>query len=280
MQRKRIIRVFPRRTNATPLDPDARIDEAPLLFDLASPPDEVHISVAFTYDVDRATWLARQWEPLAPVKIGGPGVGTRGEQFEPGLYVRKGFTMTSRGCNNDCWFCLVPRRDGPIRELPIRDGWNILDDNLLACTDGHVRAVFEMLGCQGRPVAFTGGLEAAILEDWHVAHLAKLRVDQMFFAYDLAGDLEPLQVAGKKLIAAGFTPCRKLRVYVLCGYPRDTITDAERRMNESIAAGFMPMAMVYRNKAGTRGREWIRFQKAWSRPAIMRKIIRERWGAV
>lgn len=42
---KRIIRVFPRRTNATPDDELVRVRETPSLFDEA---DEVHISVAFT----------------------------------------------------------------------------------------------------------------------------------------------------------------------------------------------------------------------------------------
>lgn len=45
---KRIIRVFPRRTTATPDDELVRVQETPSLFDEA---DEVHISVAFTWDI-------------------------------------------------------------------------------------------------------------------------------------------------------------------------------------------------------------------------------------
>jgi hypothetical protein len=43
--------------------------------------------------------------------------------------------------------------------LPIYDGWNVLDDNLLACPEWHVRAVFEMLKRQTQRVCFTGGLK-------------------------------------------------------------------------------------------------------------------------
>lgn len=43
---KRIIRVFPARTHATPDDDLVRINAIPSLFDEA---DEVHISVAFTW---------------------------------------------------------------------------------------------------------------------------------------------------------------------------------------------------------------------------------------
>ena len=45
---KRIIRVFPRRTKATPVDELAIVGREPGLFDEA---DEVHISVAFTCDI-------------------------------------------------------------------------------------------------------------------------------------------------------------------------------------------------------------------------------------
>lgn len=66
---KRIIRVFPTRTHATPDDELVRVRTTPSLFDEA---DEVHISVAFTWDIPLAEWLAVQWAPVAPVRVGGP----------------------------------------------------------------------------------------------------------------------------------------------------------------------------------------------------------------
>ena len=65
---KRIIRVFPVRTNATPDDELVRIATTPSLFDEA---DEVHISVAFTWHRRWAEWAAIQWAHIAPRKIGG-----------------------------------------------------------------------------------------------------------------------------------------------------------------------------------------------------------------
>ena len=125
---KRIIRVFPRRTNATPTDELVRVRTTPSLFDEA---DEVHISVAFTWDIKYAEWLANQWKIVAPVKMGGPAFNERGGDFTPGMYMKKGYVITSRGCNNKCWFCSVPKREGGLRELPITDGWIVTDDNLL-----------------------------------------------------------------------------------------------------------------------------------------------------
>lgn len=266
---RRIIRVFPRRTAATPTDDLVRVGTGPDLFDLA---DEVHVSVTFTWDLPLAEKLAKAWEPVAPVRIGGPATGEAGENFTPGMYVKRGYVLTSRGCPNTCWFCSVPKREGALRELPITAGWNVLDDNLLACSDEHVRAVFEMLKGQKRfgRIEFTGGLEAKRLQPWHVEALRDLRPKQMFFAYDTPDDLEPLQEAGRALLAAGFTTTsHTLRAYVLCGYPADTFEAAHARMREAQAAGFMPMAMLYRGKDGRRSPDWMRWQREWARPVLI-----------
>lgn len=263
---RRIIRVFPRRTKATPDDNMVRVGCEPGLFDEA---DEVHISVTFTWDLPLAEKLARAWKYVAPVKIGGPATGEAGREFVPGQYLKRGYVITSRGCNNHCWFCSVWKREGKTHTLPITEGNNVLDDNLLACPNDHVRAVFKMLQEQ-KDVQFTGGLEAKILKPWHVEEMAKLRLRQAFFAYDTEDDYEPLIEAGKLLKEANITfQNRKARAYVLCGYPDDTFEAADKRMRQTVAAGFMPMAMLFRDISGKRDPEWMKWQRQWARPAII-----------
>jgi hypothetical protein len=261
----KIARVFPRKTKASPVDELAFFD-VPGMF----PPevDAVHVSVAFTWDRERAEFLAGQWRRVAPVEIGGPALGRAGGEFVPGRYLRPGYVITSRGCPNRCWFCSVWRREGEIRELAIADGWNVLDDNLLACREEHIRAVFAMLKRQPRRAEFTGGLEAMRLKWWHVDLLTDLRPNRIFLAWDTDDDEEPLRQAAYMLRSRGFTS-HHLRCYVLIGYPRDSIGDAEKRLRTCVDLGLDPMAMLWRENDGrARFEHWKRFQRQWVRPAL------------
>jgi len=134
--------------------------------------------------------------------------------------------------------------------------------------------VFHMLGNQPRQPEFTGGLEAARLLPWHAERLRDLRPKQIFFAYDTPDDLDPLRAAGKMLLEAGFTRgTHTLRAYVLIGYPGDTFERAEKRLFETVDAGFLPMAMLYRDKRGERAIEWRRFQRQWARPVLIARRL-------
>jgi len=260
-----IARVFPRKTRATPTDRLAFYTEPELW-----PPDvdEVHVSVAFTWDLQRAEYLARAWERVAPVKIGGPATRMPGGDFEPGMYLKPGYVITSRGCPNRCWFCSVWKREGDIRELPIRDGWNVLDDNLLACSEKHIRAVFSMLKQQPERAQFTGGLEAARLEDWHIDLLVDLKPQQVFFAYDEPRDWEPFVMAARMMHRANFNR-QVCRCYVLIGYPGDTQDKAVGRLEDVVSFGVTPMAMLWRDEKNQTKPDWRRLQKQWARPAII-----------
>jgi hypothetical protein len=264
-----IARVFPRRTNATPTDDYAFVGDPPLF--LPDDITEAHVSVTFTWDLPEAERLVRAWRRIAPVKIGGPATGTRGEEFAPGMYLKPGYVITSRGCpNRRCWFCSVPGREGSgVRELPVVDGWLVLDDNLLACSERHIREVFDMLSGQENRAVFSGGIEAARLKPWHVELFKLLRPKRIYFAYDTPDDLPPLVEAARLFREAEYGTQSNLRCYVLVGYPGDTFERAEGRLNTVLRLGMCPMAMLYRDDTGKTTNHWRRFQRAWARPAAI-----------
>jgi hypothetical protein len=62
---------------------------------------------------------------------------------------------------------------------------------------------------------------------------------------------------------------------VLIGYKGDAFDKAETRLTQTIKAGFMPNAMLYRDETGQVSKEWAKFQREWNRPAIVNKKMKE-----
>ena len=276
----RTIRVFPRRTNASPTDDLARFG----LPDMWDEADEVRVSVAFDPDIPRAEKFAKEWEYVTSnVSIGGPAYDDPGGEFIPGMYLKRGYTITSRGCPNKCWFCEAWKNEGTIRELTIKPGFNIMDNNILACSKTHIEAVFTMLAEQDKTPLFAGGLEAARLEAWHVERMISLRTKMLWFAYDTPDDLEPLISAAELLRDAGLIPhTHRAGCYVLCGYNShgrvDSFADAESRLRQAVKLGYFPLAMLYNmgeDWPDYEQKEWKRFARSWAAPQIVGTKIRE-----
>lgn len=273
-----IARVFPRRTKATPNDEMAFVGSLPRKIKKNNPGiEQVNISVTFTYDIPKAEALYKSWSKLGvPVEMGGPAFGDRFGDFTPGMYLKPGYTFTSRGCNNHCWFCSVWRDCGGLRELDIKDGWNILDDNILGTSESHFRSVIEMLKRQPEKPIFTGGIEAKILKPWQAELMKEAKTKRLYCAYDTPDDYEPLVEAGRIFRNAGFTTASHvLSCYVLIGYKGDTFQNAEKRLIDTIRAGFVPYAMLYRDKQGQVDPVWRAFQREWCRPQIVGVKMRQ-----
>jgi hypothetical protein len=106
----RIARVFPRRTNITPIDDDVYIGQ-PTMF--AKGYDQVHISCTFTWDIPKVQKLQQEWQQyFDDVRIGGPAFNDPGANFT-GFYTRPGVTITSLGMpeSMSVLFCAEARRE-------------------------------------------------------------------------------------------------------------------------------------------------------------------------
>jgi len=268
----KIARVFPTKTSITPNDQDAYTG----IPDLFTPDyDEIHISVAFTWDIPKAKELMKAWEGKAPVvKMGGPAITGEGDEFIPGRYVAPGTIITSRGCPNRCPFCLINK---PIKELPIIEGNNIIDNNLLACSPGHVARVFEMLKDQ-HMIKFTGGLEASRIKKPIIDLLKGINLRRLFTAWDSIETYGPVYEAIKLMRESGLTQ-HQVNCYILMGYDRsDTPEKAEKRCRAIFNLGATPFAMLYRNKAGDIPEphaEWKAVHRNYSRPAVTKYLMKE-----
>lgn len=263
-----IIRVFPRKTSYTPVDNWVFYGPPPIR-EMIPEHSEVHVSCTFTWDRETARELAFQWEVATdkPVKLGGPAFHSPVVGFTPGLYLRPNIIFTTRGCNNNCPWCIVPGLEGKLQELPIYPGNIIQDNNILQASRAHKERVFEMLKTQ-RGICFKGGLEPALLDDHFVEAARGVRISELWLACDTDAAIPGFKRAAEKLVKAGFSR-DKIRCYCLIG---DDMDKNEARLREVYHAGATPFAQLYRDFSDTKTEysvDWNRFSRMWQRPAAI-----------
>jgi hypothetical protein len=268
-----MIRVFPKQTSWTPTDDLAFFGMPPLF----RPPEQpVRISVVFTWDIPDALRLKKAWSAhYSDVQVGGPAFDAAGGQFVAERFIKKGVTITSRGCVRNCPWCFVPKREGKILELDIVPGHIVQDNNLLACSKSHIVKVFDMLERQNRLISFNGGLDVRLLKQWHIEQLNRIKIDQLFFACDSPLDLPDLADAAELLKDI---PQKKKRCYTMIGYGEETLEEAELRLRTVYDLDFTPFCQLYRPPSWSVTEEeeevhysdqWKALARLWSRPVII-----------
>lgn len=271
-----LLRVFIRRTSQTPDDDYVKIG----MPDLFKPKDieEVHISTIFTWDIEKALELQKDYLQYYPkVLVGGPAF--TNNNYDPkfcfGRYVKKGITITTRGCNNNCAWCLVPKIEGRFEEINIESGNIIQDNNILLANKNHLRKVFQMLRTQNQ-IRFLGGLDKRILKYWHIEELRSLKIKEIWLSFDSWDNRKEFINIIEKLKKSGFKR-NHIRCYVLAGF-NEPIQTSEDRLRFVYKCGALPFIQVYQpiNKkkrfAGEKSREDNLFVRRWSRPAIIKTI--------
>jgi len=235
---------------------------------------EVHVSCTFTWDKSECDELAFQWESVTnkPVKLGGPAFGSPAEDFQQGMYIKPNIIFTTRGCNNACQWCIVPKIEGRLRELPVCQGNIIQDNNFLQASQVHKDKVFDMLRTQ-RMICFKGGLQADLIDNHFIDNVTSLRIAELWLACDTDAALPRLKLAVDKLLKAGFNR-EKVKCYALINPATTTMDQAEARLQEVYHAGAMPFAMLYRDFGETKteySQDWNQFARMWILPAIIKR---------
>jgi len=259
------IRVFPRKTKWTPEDELVFIGDPPLFRPAQMP---ICVSVTFTWDIPEGQRLLRAWSQYYQnITIGGPALDDPGGEFEPGMFVKDGVVETSRGCPKKCEWCFVPQREGKLRELEIKQGYIVIDNNLLACSRSHLAGVFLMLSEQTKAAQFKGGLDATLFQPWHKSLFDSIRVSEMFFACDTVEAIKPLERVANLLNGISI---EKKRCFVMIGR-EETIEEAEKRLQKVYTLGFLPFAQLYQPREKIQyPKDWRDLGRKWSRPAAYR----------
>lgn len=261
-----IIRVFPKKNSYTPTD-EYIFFGLPPMEEFIPEHREIHISCTFTWDKAYCEELAFQWEGRTnkPVKLGGVAFSSPADEFKQGMYLKPNIIFTTRGCNNNCPWCIVPKNEGKLRELPISLGNIVQDNNFLQANRKHKDKVFEMLRTQ-KGICFKGGLEPDLIDSHFIDSITSLRIKELWLACDTDGALYKFKIAVDKLTKAGFNR-NKIHSYALIG---DDMDKNESRLREIYKAGAMPFAQLYRDFTDCKTEynlEWKAFARMWQRPA-------------
>jgi len=164
--------------------------------------------------------------------------------------------FTSRGCIRSCPFCIVPQKEGfirdnaPITEFhdPTHDKIVLLDNNFLASPQWRENA--EYLQANGLKVNFNQGLDIRLMTEESANVLAGLRYYNwrfttrgLHFAFD-SMSVKDAVLRGVDLLTDAGIPRRHLMFYILVGF--DTTEEEDLRRVEIVRSlGAVSYVMPY-----------------------------------
>jgi hypothetical protein len=209
----------------------ARGDEVYLNFPLERP-DITYASCVFTWNKKRISTV-----PEGAI-IGGPGIDLKAqlppevEHMKPdySLYPNvsplvkdSSIGFTSRGCIRRCPWCIVPEKEGGIREVTRIYEFldrrypkiTLLDNNFLAAPNWR-QTVVDLI-TENLEVDFNQGLDIRLVDDEVAWNLARLKAKELRFAFDHIG-YEKAVREGIELLLANGLGSRKLSFYFLYGF--------------------------------------------------------------
>lgn len=154
----------------------------------------------------------------------------------------------SRGCIRNCEFCVVPIKEGVIRQVkPYKLNPNgkwimLLDNNFFACKEW--RENIEKLKSYNQPIDFNQGIDLRILTEEMAMALGQLKIKTIHCAWDSYRDKD-FVLKGLELLTKYIKPY-KITCYCLVGFKSKQITDKDvERVMTLRNMGVNPFAMGY-----------------------------------
>jgi hypothetical protein len=201
-------------------------------------------------------------------------------------WFRASLGFTQRGCRLRCPFCVVPRKEGAVRETAtIWDIWRgepwprevLLLDNDFFGQSAWRRRIEELHAGRFR-VSFNQGINARMLTDEAAAAIASvdyrdddMRTKRIYTAWDNRKDEARLFAGLEALVRHGVDPDH-IMVYMLIGYwPGETPEDRDYRRARLRGFGARPYPMPYR-----RTPELLGFQR-WVIGAYDKRVPWREW---
>jgi DNA (cytosine-5)-methyltransferase 1 len=168
----------------------------------------------------------------------------------PDLTKGTAFGFITRGCPNNCGFCVVTGKEGArsvrVAELSeFHRGQGIIklmDANLLACRERE--PVINALIASKARIDFTQGLDARFVDGDTAKLLCRTKIEMVHFAFDLMRN-EAAILRGLAAFRKYYTGSdRNRKVYILTNYNTDHAEDWYR-VQKVIELGYHPDVRIY-----------------------------------
>jgi hypothetical protein len=233
--------------------------------------DDPHIVYASAIFEKTRPAVARLLEDFPHAIVGGTGVNLSGKLEDHGITTkvqdysiypgfRQSIGFSQRGCRLRCPFCVVPTKEGPMREEQhIKDVWRgdpwpreilLLDNDFFGQPNWQKR--IDEIRAGNFKVSFNQGINARFLTDEAAEAIASInyRDDSMrdrriYTAWDNRKDEERLFAGLGRLVKYGVRPDH-IMVYMLIGYwPGETDDDRLYRVEKLREFGARPYPMPF-----------------------------------
>lgn len=174
----------------------------------------------------------------------------------PEFTKNKAFGFLTRGCCNNCGFCIVSKKEGMCSKkvANLSEFWSgqkyidILDANLLACKERL--ELLKQLADSKAWVDFTQGLDARFITEEVACYLKKIKIDTVHFAFDFMKN-EKAIVRGLNIYRKHFKQNDKDSVYILTNFDT-TIEEDLYRVKKVQEVGLLPDIRIYRKETAPR----------------------------
>lgn len=164
------------------------------------------------------------------------------------------YGFLTRGCPNNCPFCIVSKKEGRIshKVADLSEFWRnqknieLMDANILACKDR--KALLQQLIDSGAKVNFNQGLDARFITDEIAELLSQIDIKMIHFAFDLMKNEKQI-VKGLEIWARhSKTSTRNQIVYILTNY-NTTFAEDFYRITTVAKLGYSPDVRIYRKNS-------------------------------
>ena len=187
----------------------------------------------------------------------------------------KAYGFLTRGCPNNCPFCIVCAKEGrkSCKVSDLDKWWNgqknivLQDPNLLACRD-HMDLLAQLADSKAW-VDMNQGVDARMLTEENIDGLNKVKIKTIHFAWDLMDRSEAILKGLNMYLDYGkIKDYRRRLVYVLTNF-NTTMEENLYRIYTLMDMGYDPFVMVYDKPNAPK--EIIRLQRWCNNKRIFKK---------